>query len=153
MLDIPCTSSHTYMQVRTYSTRRNITPSSEPPHLRLGSSCRGEPAGKYLPEGDLGGIEVVEVPRGRRLVLRLNQWTEHGHEHCRLSRKNLVPTPRQSGAPGYLAGSPAGISRISLRDPPVQVQILIIIRDNSYCRSVKVSLDKVAKTSSAATRP
>ena len=24
--------------------------------LRLGSSGRGEPAGKYLPEGDLGGI-------------------------------------------------------------------------------------------------
>ena len=39
----------------------------------------------------------------------------------------------------------------------LQVQILIIIRDNSYCRSVKViekvSLDKVAKTSSAAKRP
>ena len=28
--------------------------------VRLGSSGRGEPAGKYLPEGDLGGIEVVE---------------------------------------------------------------------------------------------
>jgi hypothetical protein len=28
--------------------------------MRLGSSGRGEPAGTYLPEGDLGGIEVVE---------------------------------------------------------------------------------------------
>ena len=28
--------------------------------LRLGSSGRGEPAGKNLPEGDLGGIGVVE---------------------------------------------------------------------------------------------
>jgi hypothetical protein len=28
--------------------------------VRLGSSSRGEPAGMYLPEGDLGGIEVVE---------------------------------------------------------------------------------------------
>ena len=28
--------------------------------VRLGSSGRGEPAGKNLPEGDLGGIEVVE---------------------------------------------------------------------------------------------
>jgi hypothetical protein len=45
-------------------------------------------------------------------------------------------------------------SIVSVVYPPcVQVQILIIIRDNGYCRSVKVSLDKVAKTSSAATRP
>ena len=28
--------------------------------LRLGSSGRGGPAGKNLPEGDLGGIGVVE---------------------------------------------------------------------------------------------
>ena len=28
--------------------------------VRLGSSGRGEPAGMNLPEGDLGGIEVVE---------------------------------------------------------------------------------------------
>jgi hypothetical protein len=28
--------------------------------MRLGSSGRGEPAGMNLPEGDLGGIEVVE---------------------------------------------------------------------------------------------
>ena len=28
--------------------------------VRLGSSGRGEPAGKNLPEGDLGGIGVVE---------------------------------------------------------------------------------------------
>ena len=60
-----------------------------------------------LPEGDLGGIEVVESREAWRLVLRLNRVTNT----LVFSPENL-PTPRQSST------IPRRISRRYLSDLP-----------------------------------